>query len=246
MLGIGSLIRMNKGDSHENASHHHGSGGAARRDQPGPARWRRLDEVSLGDIKRTNLLRHDLSAPGREVIQVLVEFGPGVTAVRHSHPGEELVYVTEGSLEYQLDGRPPVTRQGGRSAVHPARNAPRGEERRHRQGRRARHLHRRKRQAASRAERVSDHAPSIIKPEETNMTTMTQVRSEAAIRPRARGRSTEVRGRRHPGLGRRSRQAAFTAAWAGGSTPTSSSATIFGACSSRLQARRPRFTSARE
>ena len=73
----------------------------------------RAHEVSLGDIKRTNLLRNDLSAPGREVIQVLVEFAPGVGAVRHSHPGEELVFVTEGSLEYQLDGRPPVTVKAG-------------------------------------------------------------------------------------------------------------------------------------
>jgi quercetin dioxygenase-like cupin family protein len=70
-------------------------------------------EVSLGDIKRTDLLRNDLSIPGREVVQVLVEFGPGVTAVRHSHPGEELVYVTEGSLEYQLDGRAPVIVRAG-------------------------------------------------------------------------------------------------------------------------------------
>ena len=70
-------------------------------------------EVSLGDIKRTNLLRNDLSVPGREVIQVLVAFEPGVSAVRHSHPGEELVYVTEGALEYQLDGRPPVTVKAG-------------------------------------------------------------------------------------------------------------------------------------
>lgn len=70
-------------------------------------------EVSLGDIKRTNLLRNDLSAPGREVIQVLVEFGPGVTAARHTHPGEELVFVTEGALEYRLDGRPPVIVKAG-------------------------------------------------------------------------------------------------------------------------------------
>jgi quercetin dioxygenase-like cupin family protein len=70
-------------------------------------------EVTLGDIKRTNLLRNDLSAAGREVIQVLVEFGPGVSAVRHTHPGEELVYVTEGALEYQLDGRPPLTVKAG-------------------------------------------------------------------------------------------------------------------------------------
>ncbi|MBH5371721.1 cupin domain-containing protein [Bradyrhizobium glycinis] len=73
----------------------------------------RAHEVRLGDIKRTNLLRNDLSAAGREVIQVLVEFGPGVSAVRHAHPGEELVYVTEGALEYQLDGRPPLTVKAG-------------------------------------------------------------------------------------------------------------------------------------
>jgi hypothetical protein len=30
-------------------------------------------------IKRTNLQRQDLSAPGREVIQVLVEFAPGAS-----------------------------------------------------------------------------------------------------------------------------------------------------------------------
>ena len=77
------------------------------------------DEVSLGDIKRINLLRNDLSVPGREVIQVLVEFGPGVTAVRHSHPGEELAYVTEGSLEYQLDGRPPVIVKAGEALFIP-------------------------------------------------------------------------------------------------------------------------------
>jgi quercetin dioxygenase-like cupin family protein len=71
------------------------------------------DEVSLGDIKRTNLLRSDLSAPGREVIQVLVEFGHGVAAAKHAHPGEELVYVTKGLLEYRLDGRPPVTLKAG-------------------------------------------------------------------------------------------------------------------------------------
>jgi quercetin dioxygenase-like cupin family protein len=64
-------------------------------------------------ITRTDLMREDLSASGREVIQVLVKFAPGVAASRHSHPGEELVYVVEGALEYQLDGRPPVTVKAG-------------------------------------------------------------------------------------------------------------------------------------
>ena len=79
-------------------------------------------------IKRTDLQRHDLSVPGREVIQVLVEFAPGVSFPRHSHPGEEIVYVVEGSLEYQLDGKPPVTLKAGEvlfipdGGVHAVRN----------------------------------------------------------------------------------------------------------------------------
>jgi quercetin dioxygenase-like cupin family protein len=71
-------------------------------------------------IKRTDLMRHDLSAPGREVIQVLVDFGPGVVAPRHSHPGEEIVYVVEGLLEYHLDGRPAVTLKAGEVLFIPA------------------------------------------------------------------------------------------------------------------------------
>jgi quercetin dioxygenase-like cupin family protein len=44
---------------------------------------------------------------------VLVDFDPGVSFPRHSHPGEEIVYVVEGSLEYALDGQPPVTLKAG-------------------------------------------------------------------------------------------------------------------------------------
>lgn len=79
-------------------------------------------------IIRTDLMRHDLSVPGREVIQVLVEFAPGVSFPRHAHPGEELVYVVEGELEYQADGKPPVTLKAGEvllipyGGVHAVRN----------------------------------------------------------------------------------------------------------------------------
>ena len=71
-------------------------------------------------IKRTDLLQNDLSVPGREVIQVLVEIAPGVVAPNHSHPGEEIVYVVEGSLEYALEGRPPVTLKAGEALFIPA------------------------------------------------------------------------------------------------------------------------------
>ena len=55
--------------------------------------------------KRIDLQRHDLSAPGREVIQVRVDFDPGYVAPMHTHPGEEIIYVIEGTLEYEIGGK---------------------------------------------------------------------------------------------------------------------------------------------
>lgn len=83
-------------------------------------------------IKRTDLQREDLGTHGREAIQVLVEFAPGTAFPAHSHPGEELVYVTEGSLEYAVEDRPPVTLDAGDTlfipagAVHAVRNVGKG------------------------------------------------------------------------------------------------------------------------
>ena len=71
-------------------------------------------------LRRTDLQRHDLSAPGREVIQNLVEIGPEAPPVRHKHPGEEIIYVLEGSLEYQIDGRPAQTYNAGDVLMVPA------------------------------------------------------------------------------------------------------------------------------
>ena len=71
--------------------------------------------------KRTDLQRHDLSAPGREMIQVRVELDPGVASPRHWHPGEEIIYVLEGALEYEVDGQPKVTLKPGDVLFIPAR-----------------------------------------------------------------------------------------------------------------------------
>ena len=71
-------------------------------------------------IKRTDVLRHDLDIPGREVIQVRVDFAPGVAFGKHSHPGAEIAYVLEGTLEYQLEGEPPVTLKAGEALFIPA------------------------------------------------------------------------------------------------------------------------------
>ena len=71
-------------------------------------------------VTRSDLLRHDLSVPGREVIQVRVDFAPGVAFPPHSHPGEEIAYVIQGLLEYRLEGRPPVTLKAGEALFIPA------------------------------------------------------------------------------------------------------------------------------
>ena len=71
-------------------------------------------------VTRTDLLRHDLSVSGREVIQVRVDFAPGVSFPPHSHPGEEIAYVIEGLLEYQFEGKPPVTLKAGEALFIPA------------------------------------------------------------------------------------------------------------------------------
>ncbi|HEX6901233.1 MAG TPA: cupin domain-containing protein [Thermoanaerobaculia bacterium] len=79
-------------------------------------------------IKRTELQRHDLGVPGREVVQVRVELGPGVAFGRHTHPGEEIINVLEGSFEYQVEGKPPVRLEAGgvlfvpAGTIHAAKN----------------------------------------------------------------------------------------------------------------------------
>ena len=83
-------------------------------------------------IKRTDLIRNDLSAPGREAIQVRVDFAKGAAFGRHSHPGEEIAYVLEGTLEYQIDGKPQVTLKAGEvlyipaGTIHAAKNVGEG------------------------------------------------------------------------------------------------------------------------
>jgi quercetin dioxygenase-like cupin family protein len=53
-------------------------------------------------------------------------------AIRHWHPGEEIIYVLEGTLEYKIDGQPPTRVSAGEAlmvpaeAVHAVRNVGEG------------------------------------------------------------------------------------------------------------------------
>ncbi len=79
-------------------------------------------------VKRTELQRHDLGVPGREVIQVRVDLAPGVSFPPHRHPGEEIIYVIEGLWEYQVEGKPPMILKAGdvlfipAGTIHAAKN----------------------------------------------------------------------------------------------------------------------------
>jgi quercetin dioxygenase-like cupin family protein len=64
-------------------------------------------------ITRTDLQQHDLSLIGWQSIQTRVDFAPGAVATRHMHPGEELVYVLKGTLEYRVEGQPRITLKPG-------------------------------------------------------------------------------------------------------------------------------------
>jgi quercetin dioxygenase-like cupin family protein len=79
-------------------------------------------------IKRFELQRQDLVVPGREVVQVRVDLEPGVVFECHRHPGDEIIYVIEGTFEYQVQGRAPITLGAGEvlfipsGATHSAKN----------------------------------------------------------------------------------------------------------------------------
>jgi quercetin dioxygenase-like cupin family protein len=92
------------------------AGGVAWMLQPAHAQG----QSAMSGIGRAELVRSDIAAPGREVIQVRVDFAPGVAFGGHAHPGEEVAYVLEGTLEYVLDGRQPIRLNAGEALFIPS------------------------------------------------------------------------------------------------------------------------------
>ena len=76
--------------------------------------------VQAPGLVRTDLQEQDLRIPGYHVIQNRVDIGPEAPVIRHKHPGEEVIYVLEGTLEYAIDGREPLTVSAGEALTVPA------------------------------------------------------------------------------------------------------------------------------
>ena len=69
---------------------------------------------------RKMLQDQNLSVNDRHAVQALAEFVPGGVAGKHTHPGEELGYVVEGTLQLQIEGQPPRTVKAGEAFFVPA------------------------------------------------------------------------------------------------------------------------------
>jgi len=77
-------------------------------------------------IARTETVRSEFDSK-RQAIQVRVDFAPGASFPKHSHPGVEIAYVLSGQIEYEMEGKT-IRLKAGESlyipagAVHSAKN----------------------------------------------------------------------------------------------------------------------------
>lgn len=77
--------------------------------------------AQLAGITRTPVQEADLpSAPGRQAVVARVEFAPGALVPKHTHAGEEIGYVVEGSIELIVEGQPTRTVKAGEGFLVPA------------------------------------------------------------------------------------------------------------------------------
>ena len=80
-------------------------------------------------LKRTEVMRTDMAGmEGKEAHMWIAEIAPGASTGKHSHPTPRFVYVIEGSVTVEIDGRPPQIFEAGKGfqempdVVHDFRN----------------------------------------------------------------------------------------------------------------------------
>ena len=79
-------------------------------------------------FKRTPVQQGDSTIPGREFVQVVAEISSGAESGRHTHPGDEIGYVADGTIALEVQGKAMVMKKAGEGffipagTVHNARN----------------------------------------------------------------------------------------------------------------------------
>jgi quercetin dioxygenase-like cupin family protein len=72
-------------------------------------------------FKRTVLQQADLSIAGKEAVTAVGELQPnGGSPGRHTHPGEEIGYVLDGTVVVEIEGKPAQTLTAGKTFLIPA------------------------------------------------------------------------------------------------------------------------------
>ena len=71
-------------------------------------------------LTRTMVTKADVSVPGREAVVARVEIAPGGVAGWHTHPGDEISYITDGTATLMLAGQPARQVSAGEGFVIPA------------------------------------------------------------------------------------------------------------------------------
>jgi quercetin dioxygenase-like cupin family protein len=84
--------------------------------------------MAVAQIKRTVLQQKDLSIAGREVVTARADFPAGGSTGLHTHPGDEISYVAEGTVEIVIAGASTTYKTGEAfhvpaGTVHDARAA---------------------------------------------------------------------------------------------------------------------------
>jgi quercetin dioxygenase-like cupin family protein len=64
-------------------------------------------------FQRALLQRGDLSMAGHEGVMARAEFQPGASVGKHTHPGEEISYVLEGTITLEVQGKPSAVLKAG-------------------------------------------------------------------------------------------------------------------------------------
>jgi len=76
-----------------------------------------IASTAFAQTNRTELKRADLTGTNMEIVISVLEVPPGSSIDRHTHPGEEAVYVLDGATLQFPDGKE-VSRPTGQAGVN--------------------------------------------------------------------------------------------------------------------------------
>jgi len=82
-----------------------------------------VSALNVNQITRTEILREAMSGlEGKEVVVFTADVPPGGVADRHYHPGDEAIYMLQGSLVFTPDHERPFELKAGEITFNPAKH----------------------------------------------------------------------------------------------------------------------------